>query len=138
MRKHKPTLKEIAEELRNAPAPPRGGATAVRPGGYNGAGEFFDPAGNLLIESQATVTPTVALELARSGAVLAFEECGCGGRASCSITWFGPDDVQTMAEAGLPAFVRGYGSPTWIDVWASSETTVVFAHGDVRWSDFMA
>ena len=138
MRKHKPTLAEIARDLRDAPPAPLGKANVVRPGGYNAAGEFFDPAGTELSESYATVTPHEALALARAGAVVAFEGCGCGGGAGCPIEWYGPADVRAMIVAGPPAFVKGNGSPTWIDVWSGGETTLVFAHGNVRWSNYMA
>ena len=138
MRKHKPTLKEIARDLRETPPPPRGRSNAVRPGGYNASGEFFDPAGNGLTTSRSAVTPQEALDLALVGASIAFEGCGCGGTAGCQIEWFGSEDVRAMVASGRPAFVKGNGHPTWIDVWSGGETTVVFAHGNVRWSDFMA
>lgn len=42
-----------------------------------------------------------------------------------------------MTESGPPRFVRGHNSPTFIDVWANAETTVVFLHGDVQWAELL-
>lgn len=41
-----------------------------------------------------------ALALADSGAVVAWDPCGCGGY--CGITWYTPDDVRRLVAAGPP------------------------------------
>ena len=138
MGKHKPTLSEIAQELRDAPTPKRDGPNAARPGAHNGAGEFFDPAGLLLVVSKDSIAPDEALELARAGALIAFEGCGCGGSASCPIAWFSPSEVKALVEAGTPSVAKRHASWSWIDVWTSGDSVVVFAHGNVRWADLMA
>lgn len=38
---------------------------------------------------------------------------------------------------GSRRVVRGYGAPTWIDLWVSETSTVVFLHGDVVWDEVL-
>lgn len=88
--------------------------------------------------SHSTIAPSTALDLARNGATVAWEGCGCGGGGGCEIEWFDAINVHAMAATGRPQLGKSKTSITWIDVWSSAETTVAFAHGDVRWGDFMA
>jgi hypothetical protein len=117
----------------------RRGAPQPRPGGFNLAGDFFDPSGVILRLAASEITPNQAADSVRSGALLAFESCGCGGGpgGGCKIEWFESADVGRATLHGEPTFVRGFGSPTWIDLWLGNDRQVVFAHGDVKWGSML-
>lgn len=109
----------------------------AQPGGFNRLGQFFDPKGRRLECSKKEITPQQALALVESGADVAFEGCGCGGWTGCQPSWFDPHHRKMMTESGPPRFVRGHNSPTFIDVWASADSTVVFLHGAVQWAELL-
>lgn len=125
------TFSEIVSEVVATPPAPRAGANAIRPGFINGAGEFFNRSGNLLALT-SEVTPLEARQLVLEGADVAFEACGCGGAGGCAPAWF---DAAEFVGQTRPRFVRGSGSPTWIDLWQSEGAKVVFLHGDVEWGE---
>lgn len=128
-RRRAPTFSEIVDEERAKPDPR---LRQVRPGHVDVDGELVDPDGNLVVSVTAQITPKQARQLVDEGALVAFEECG--GLGGCSPSWFAPEQVP----AGVrPRFVKGYGSPTWIDLWEGEESTVVFLHGDVEWGDML-
>ena len=109
---------------------------AVRPAGHNAAGEFFDPSGRALLLLHENVTPDLAHARVRSGALLAYEGCGCGGWTRCQPDWLSSDALSRLHSASAPEFVKGHRAPTWIDVWSSDlSQVVVYLHGDVRWGD---
>jgi hypothetical protein len=85
------------------------------------------------------ISPARAAASVRSGALLAFESCGCGGGAGggCTIEWFDSADVIRESPSGEPAFVQRFGSPTWIDLWSGEGRQVVFAHGDIEWGSIL-
>lgn len=125
------TFAEIAAEARAVPPP----APDVRPGRFNAVGELFTPDGVHVVRT-GEVTPVEARSLVMAGALLAFEDCGCGGRAGgCAPRWVSGAVASVAAQAGVPSFVKGQGAPTWLDLWESEGTLVVFAHGDVVWGD---
>lgn len=123
------TFAEIMAEAKSVPKAVR----VVRPGGLNADGEFFDPAGNLLTR-EGEISPKHAQEMVADGAGLAFEGCGCGGAAGCNAEWIDASVRDGLAST-RPRFVKGYGSPTWIDLWHGEGGPVVYAHGDVEWGD---
>lgn len=127
-KRREPTFAEIVDHARLNPVPD----LHVRPGKFNLEGEFFDPAGKRLVMSESEIDPAQARERVAAGALIAIEGCGCGGTHGCSPTWFSPDDVPTDVP---PRFVKGFGAPTWIDLWEGDATVVVFLHGDVEWGD---
>ena len=137
-RKHPPTFAEIAAEARlgaSDAARPRD----ARPGRFGRDGALYDPQGRRVELVESEISPDDAVARVRAGAVLAFESCGCGGAGggACTIAWFDSAQLTRAAERGAPAFVRGYGAPTWIDVWEGDGQSVVFAHGDVRWGTLL-
>lgn len=102
-------------------------------GTFNDQGQFLAPDGDVLIRVKSSISPSKAASLVATGALVAFEDCGCGGYAGgCIPEWV---STERLAAAGKPKFVKGYGSPTWIDIWKSDSSTVVFLHGDVKWGD---
>lgn len=131
MSRNEKTFAEIVAEALAEERPV--GVPMVRPGSFNAEGEFFDPEGHLL-NRVGEVTPKEARAYVASGAMLAFEGCGCGGWAGCQAEWI-EEAVRAELGAMKPRFVKGYGSPTWIDLWRSEVGLVVFAHGDVEWGE---
>jgi hypothetical protein len=133
-KRHASTFKDmLSEPTWSEIDGPKRGAQSVRPGRFNSTGDFFDLSGHVLTCTTSDVTPETAQALVDDGAVIAFEGCGCGGGNGCGPEWFVDDALASVRGGSRPRFVRGYGSPTWIDVWTSDESTVVFAHGDVVW-----
>jgi hypothetical protein len=140
-KKFKKSFSEIAADIRvkaDSDIGRRGGPP-TRPGTFNLAGEFFDPTGVLLRLATSEITPDQAANAVRNGALLAFESCGCGGGpgGGCKIQWFDSADLGRAKLHGEPTFVRGFGSPTWIDLWSGDDRQVVFAHGDVKWGSIL-
>ena len=131
--KRKQTFAEIVETVRATPPTP----ITVRPGTFNGEGQFFDPSGTLLTLARSSITESEAAELVAAGATAVFESCGCGGGGGCIPEWISTDDLNLLRTADKPRFVRGYGSPTWIDQWSGAAGDVVFLHGDVKWGDVL-
>jgi len=128
-KRREPTFSEIVSEER---AKPVLFLTDVSSGEVNGEGKFFDPDGKLMTRVKSEITPKEARRYVNHGALVAYEGCGCGGGGGCSPSWFTPDQLPAGVK---PRFVKGYGSPTWIDLWKSEASTVVFLHGDVEWGD---
>ncbi|MFT4265044.1 MAG: hypothetical protein QM572_16795 [Nocardioides sp.] len=126
------TFAEIAAEAKAAPKHER----TVRPGGFNVNGELFDPSGHLLSRI-GEVSPKRAQELVADGALVAFEGCGCGGSVGCETEWIEPGVLGILASS-RPRFVKGHGSPTWIDLWEGDAGLALYAHGDVEWGGLLA
>ncbi len=135
-RKRTPTFAEIVAEARLSASDPARTRDA-RPGRFGRDGALYDPQGRRIELVESEITPDEAVARVRAGAVLAFESCGCGGGGGCTIAWFDSAQLTSAAERGAPAFVRGYGAPTWIDVWEGEGHTIVFAHGDVQWGTLL-
>lgn len=94
------------------------------------AGDLTAPDGRCL-ERIGDLAPKQARAAVTSGALLAFESCGCGGYADCPPVWV--DEEVRSRLVGKPRLVRGYGAPTWIDLWRGDGVEAVLAHGDVEW-----
>ena len=129
--KRRQTFAEIVGDVRATPPTP----VSVRPGNFNMDGQFFDPSGSLLTRTQHSISEAEAAELVAAGATAVFESCGCGGGGGCIPEWISDDDLNLLRTADKPRFVKGYGSPTWIDRWTGEGGDVVFLHGDVEWGD---
>ena len=114
----------------------RSGQYEPRPGGFNGAGEFFDPDGIKLRLVAEDATEDEAQALIDGGAVVVAEGCGCGGSyGDCTPEWVTHDQLRDLRQGLAPGFSGRYGAPAWIDVWVNDHGTVVFAHGDVSWGN---
>lgn len=112
----------------------RSGQHAPRPGGFNAAGEFFDLDGKSLHLVSGDVTEGEAQTLVEAGAGVVIETCGCGGTyGGCAPRWVTDEQLHDLKGTAGPRFTGRHGAPTWLDVWASDERAVVFAHGDVAW-----
>jgi hypothetical protein len=125
--KRKPTFADIVNEVLATPPAP----IDVRAGRFNASGQFFDPSGSVLTRVSSSISPADAARMVAEGALVVFEGCGCGGSAGgCVPQWIAAEKLS-----GKPAFIKGFGSPTWIDSWSSDASRVVFVHGDVQWGD---
>lgn len=128
--KRRRTFAEIVDEVQATPRP----ELEVLPGTFNRLGQFFDPSGAVLTRHEQ-VSPSEAADLVARGATVVIETCGCGGGHGCTPRWIDTDGLDRLRTADKPRFVKGYGSPTWIDHWTVSTGDVVFLHGDVKWGD---
>lgn len=130
------TFSELMKQPTWSEAGVRGsGEHAVRPGKYNAAGDLFDPSGEPILLQQELVSPELAQELVKRGALVAHESCGCGGWTGCQPEWLSKEALTRLRSAHAPALEEGRGVPTWIDVWSSDKGQVIYLHGDVRWGD---
>ncbi|XGX79149.1 hypothetical protein LQK93_01948 [Terrabacter sp. BE26] len=112
------------------------GQHAPRPGGFNAAGEFFDLDGKSLHLVSEDVTEEEAQALLEAEAGVVIETCGCGGSyGGCTPQWVPDELLQGLKQSPGPRFTGRHGAPSWLEVWASDERKVVFAHGDVAWDD---
>ncbi len=112
------------------------GRYAPRPGGVNGAGEFFDPDGLLLHLVAEQVSPQDAQRMVDSGAQVLIETCGCGGEpGGCTPQWLTEAQLKSLIGGHAPRFTGAHSAPSWIDVWGNDVRTVLYAHGDVSWGD---
>lgn len=131
-RRREPTFCEIVGEARARPPRP---TRRIVPGTINADGHLYGPGRDLLTRVKAQITPAQARSFVDAGALVAYEGCGCGGWYGCAPSWFVPDELP----AGVrPRLVKGFGSPTWIDLWESDVSVVVFLHGDVEWGEALS
>ena len=123
-----PTMAEIIAEQQARPktVDPR----LIRPGTLNLEGNLCDPEGNILSERFDDIAEADALEAVRAGALVAFEECGCGGGGGCGPEWFVGGQLSALTEP--PQYKNG-NEPSWISLWEGPARNVVFVHGSYRW-----
>lgn len=121
-----PSMAELVacELARPKAADPR----LVTPGRVNREGNLCDLDGSILELLDAECDEPEALAAVKAGARVAFEACGCGG--GCVPVWFGVEDLRDVTEP--PRAVRG-SAPSWIEIWQSPRSRIVFVHGDFAW-----
>lgn len=104
----------------------------------SGYASFRDPDGNELAKV-GELSPSEARELVREGALLAFEDCGCGGAyGGCDVKWIDVQTSERLAAVSLPRLAKGKRSASWIDLWRGTDVSVVYAHGSVKWGHELA
>ena len=82
---------------------PKSIRSAPRPGGCNGAGEFFDPDGIKLGLVAKDATGDEAQALIESGAAVVAEVCGCGGSyGDCTPEWVTRDQLRDLRRGLAP------------------------------------
>ena len=112
---------DIVREVQQAPAAP---ATPT--------GGVIDPSGTHWFPREQQISPGQALALASTGALVAWDPCGCSGY--CGFEWFGAVEVATLVEAGAPEVRRTKRRRGGISEWSSENgKTLVVAENAVRW-----
>lgn len=127
--KRRQTFADIFEEVQTAPKRPTTGELMLRA-----------PNGAALGQRNAQATAGEARQLVSRGALLAFENCGCGGWGSCAPDWIDEAGLARAARV-TPRLGRRAAKgtwPSWIDIWDDGTTTAVYVHGDIVWSDVCA
>lgn len=93
-----------------------------------------DPSGNRWHQHLADISPTQALELAKNGASIAWDPCGCGGY--CGFDWYGAAEVARMVAAGTPKVRCTKRRKGNLSQWANAEGSIlVVAEDAVQWGD---
>ena len=91
-----------------------------------------DPSGRRWREHLRQISPARALELAREGASVAWDSCGCGG--FCGFAWYGTEEVARMIRSGAPVVWSTKKRRGNISEWSSSDGGVlVVAEDAVQW-----
>lgn len=115
------TFAEVVREVEQQPVAP------VRD--YSGV---VDPGGTRWHQHLAEISPARALDLAREGASIAGDPCGCGGY--CGFDWYGPEDVARMLLAGTPKVRRTKRRQGNISEWINADGGVLVVLEDaVEW-----
>jgi hypothetical protein len=134
--RRRPTFAEVVAEEKSAPriAP----EPLVGPhGGLNADGKSWaDPAGNRYELVSDKLDPLEALTLARGGALIVYDSCGCGGDQGCRLDWLSSADVARLAMASPP--VVGRPRTTWgrLAHWRSAQgQDLIETALNVRWGD---
>jgi len=127
-----PSFADIVREAREAPPPP-----PPRTGPQLWTGRVQDKSGRIWTCVDDEITASRAFVLAADGAAVAWDPCGCGGY--CGITWFGPDDVQRMVNAGPPIVARKKHRSGNLSEWATDDgQRLVVAENDVEWAGLLS
>src|SRR4051812_23011594 len=77
------TFAEIVQEVKEAPQPVAEAPVGMTEGGIRA------PDGQVYAPVAEEITPGEALSLTRSGAIVAWDACACGGY--CGFLWFDPE-----------------------------------------------
>lgn len=121
-----PKVKTFAEVVREVEQQP-----VVPSRDYSGV---VDPSGRRWHQHLAEISPARALELAKEGASIAWDPCGCGGY--CGFDWYAADQAARMVAAGTPNVRHTKRRSGNISVWTSEDGGVlVVAEEAVEWGD---
>ena len=121
-----PKVKTFAEVVREVEQQP-----VVTARDYSGV---VDPSGRGWHQHLAKISPGRALELAKEGAPIAWDRCGCGGY--CGFDWYAADQAARMVAAGTPNVRHTKRRSGNISVWTSEDGGVlVVAEDAVQWGD---
>ena len=121
-----PKVKTFAEVVREVEQQP-----VVPARDYSGV---VDPSGRRWHQHLAEISPARALELAKEGASIAWDPCGCGGY--CGFDWYAADQAARMVAAGTPNVRHTKRRSGNISVWTSEDGGVlVVAEDAVEWGD---
>lgn len=120
------TFAEVVREVEQEPVEP------VRD--YSGV---VDPTGTRWHQHLAEISPARALELAKEGAGIAWDRCGCGGY--CGFDWYAADDVARMVAAGTPKLRHTKRKRGNLSLWKNeAEGLLVVAEDAVQWGDVLS
>lgn len=83
----------------------------------------------------ADLSPDDAVKLARQGARVVYDSCGCGGD-QCRLDWLSAVDVKRIAASGPPALHPGKDGRADLEHWRSTDgLDLIVAAVDVSWGD---
>ena len=122
----------VAPSVAAAPAAnhePHAGRCGLRRGaGFHGD-HLHGPDHRIYHRLQESITPARAQELLRGGAVMAVDECGCGGY--CGLDWPTATERAELARRPPSVTKRRFG---WLEEWRNDAGEPLLLHnGDVRW-----
>ena len=104
-RRRQPTFSEIVSEVNATPVPPA--AKTYWSGGLDRDGETWaDPSGTRYLLVTEALDPVDAVQLARQGALVVYDSCGCGGQSGCDLDGLSADDVAELGKAAPPRVGR--------------------------------
>lgn len=130
-RRPQQSFADIVREVEAAPEPPKPERHA---GLY--PDEFVDKDNRHYVLVTEDVSEERALEAARTGALVVWDTCGCGGY--CGMEWFTADDVQRMVASGRPNISRTKRRRGSVSEWHAEDGTVLLLAEDaVAWGDVM-
>ena len=128
-RKERKTFAETLAEVRATPA-----RAARVPSGHHGDC-WGDQEGNRYDLVTDELSADDAVQLARDGAVVVYDECGCGG-SGCDLDWLSDDEARRVAEAGTPDLHPSKHGRANLEHWRSADgRDLVVAAGEVSWGD---
>jgi len=120
------TFAEVVREVEQQPVVPARDYSGV-----------VDPGGRRWHRHLAEISPARALELAKEGAPIAWDPCGCGGY--CGFGWYAANDVARMVAAGTPNVRHTKRRRGNLSVWASDDGGIlVVAEDAVQWGDVIS
>lgn len=94
---------------------------------------MVDQQGRVYARINDHISGSRALELARTGAVVVWDSCGCGG--GCGMDWFDEQEVAAMASSGTPDIRHTKRAHGTISEWRADDGAwLLLAEGAVRWS----
>ena len=105
--------------------------------GFTPDGEFVDQTGARYAQVAPDLDPAQALAIARDGATVVWDSCGCGGY--CPLTWFNADDVAAMVASGSPRIRRTKRRHGRASEWRADDGRVLLLlEQEVEWGDRLA
>jgi hypothetical protein len=112
---------DIVREVEDQPVVPAADSSGV-----------VDPNGKRWHRHLLKISPARALELAKEGALIAWDPCGCGGY--CGFNWYGAADAARMVAAGTPTVRSTKRRKGNISLWTSDDGGVlVVAEDAIQW-----
>ena len=131
-------MAQIVEELRSRPPAADGDRWAPLPDTRTGAG-LLAPDQRVFDRVQQQIGPTHAVMLLRSGALVVWDACGCGGY--CGFDWLGAGRRDALVHAGPPRIGGRARRGQWgsMSRWRCDDgTDLLLAENHVRWGHELA
>jgi hypothetical protein len=128
-RQHQETFAETLAEVRRTPPKPQ-----EVPSGRRG-GHWGDPDGRRYELVNHKLRPQDAVQLARLGARIVYDVCGCGGDG-CELDWLSDADARQLGESGLPRLHPRKHGLAELQHWRSADgRDLIVAAVEISWGD---
>lgn len=123
--------RELADEAASSePAAPAGP-------GLRRDGTMTDAQGRVHTLARPSVSAGHAHAAAASGALVAWDPCGCGG--GCGFRWLDREETAALVRSGPPRIRRGRRRLSNVSEWHAADGSVLLvAEDDVVWGDLLA